>query len=197
MNMGGDFDSAFRLDQIADKLLAMLGKGPDVVWAVERESLISRLVLAAEKQELRVRHPETLLPEVFNDWPQPSSFALVCTVADVNAWLESGGVPYRLDAHKHVEALSQSKACETVAERNARWLIDFDREKLKCAKGAQARAVSAIAEAENINKHTVKRGIQLAEMLRKHELTGTAIAAPKNSAANAFGLIGGTGKTYP
>jgi hypothetical protein len=101
MNMGGDFDSAFRLDQIADKLLAMLGKGPDVVWAVERESLISRLVLAAEKQELRVRHPETLLPEVFNDWPQPSSFALVCTVADVNAWLESQGVPYRLDANTH------------------------------------------------------------------------------------------------
>ncbi|MDO9002834.1 MAG: hypothetical protein Q7V20_05215 [Aquabacterium sp.] len=100
VTVGGAPVLAFTLAQLVDKLLALLGKDPETTWKIGREALFARVTVAAEKQGLIVRHPDTLLPEVFAEWPHPSASCLVCTVDDVNRWFEAAGVPYRLDEGK-------------------------------------------------------------------------------------------------
>lgn len=68
----------------------------DDLWQGSIDRVVETLRRAAELGSLRVRHPETLLPEVFADWPQPSSGGLVCTVEDVNSWLKAEGLPYSI-----------------------------------------------------------------------------------------------------
>jgi len=68
-------------------------------WRIQLEDTCARLQAAAAAGKLRMRHPLTLLEEDFTDWPQPSRAELVATFDDLNAWLEAGGVPYRLHEH--------------------------------------------------------------------------------------------------
>jgi hypothetical protein len=91
-------DGVLTLLEIVDEVGALSGASPQNAWAIQREALWQRVQKAAEDGHLRVRHPDTLLSEIFKDWPSPSSAALVCTVSDINAWLEVDGSPYRLPA---------------------------------------------------------------------------------------------------
>jgi len=77
------------------------------------------LRLAVERGSLRVRHPETLLPEVFADWPQPSAGALVFTIEDVNAWLKAEGVPYAI-AEPHATPLGTAPQDDSPEQREER-----------------------------------------------------------------------------
>lgn len=86
--------SPLRLYEAADAIAAWAGGA----WRSRAEGVYALLVRAAEEGRLRVRHPETLLPEVYSEWPSPSSAGLVCTREDLNAWLEKQGVPYRFQA---------------------------------------------------------------------------------------------------
>jgi hypothetical protein len=101
----------FRLDQAASAILASLGHGSAEIWSIQLEDLTERLKAAAATGALRVRHPETLVSEDFNDWPTPSRFALVCTVEDLNAWLLADGSPVRLSGEREdVQRIAQALA---------------------------------------------------------------------------------------
>ncbi|MFZ3139680.1 hypothetical protein [Polaromonas sp.] len=86
----------FNLGELTERLLILQGRSSNEVWAEEKNALFRQLKRAAASQKLRVRHPETMLPEVFAEWAPPSSGCLVSTIADVNAWLVSEGVPYSM-----------------------------------------------------------------------------------------------------
>lgn len=88
------------------------------LWQGSTDRVVETLRRAAEVGSLRVRHPETLLPEVFADWPQPSSAALVCTLEDVNAWLTAEGVPYLLDWRAARNAQEISKRVSAWPDRD-------------------------------------------------------------------------------
>lgn len=85
-------DGALDLHDLLERIIARCPE--NFTWAESREALWRRLIAAAESGALRMRHPDTLLPERFADWPTPSSSCLVCTVKDVDDWLASEGVPY-------------------------------------------------------------------------------------------------------
>jgi hypothetical protein len=93
-----DESRVLKLHELVDELLKLSGRSQAGVWACEREALHERVRRAAEEGHLRVRHPESLLTENFDEWPQPSRAALVCTVTDINEWLSMDGCPIRLAA---------------------------------------------------------------------------------------------------
>jgi hypothetical protein len=95
---------------------------------------------------------------------------------------------------------AQRNPDESTAERNARWLCVCDAEATKQPRGAQARAVKAIAQIEGVNDSTVKRGIQDAGKARQESPTSkkrTAPVAKKNGSSDPFGLLAVKGKRSP
>ena len=108
-------DGVLTLLEIVDEVLALSGASPQNAWAIQREALWQRVQKAAEDGHLRVRHPDTLLSEVFKDWPSPSSADLVCTVSDINAWLEADGMPHRLQVLSTGETPPTHGACRLPA----------------------------------------------------------------------------------
>jgi hypothetical protein len=88
----------FTLDILVDKLFIAMGKNPSDVWEMERDELYERIRKEAEAGHLRVRHPENLLVESFENWADPSRALLVTSLADANEWLSIQGVPYRLSS---------------------------------------------------------------------------------------------------
>lgn len=81
---------------IAEALLEASGQRPEAVPKSSKDALHDRVRQAVSSGALRVRHPETDLSEVYADWPQPSDGCLVCSIDDVNEWLATDGVGYRL-----------------------------------------------------------------------------------------------------
>lgn len=95
--------AAAKIAQCAhDSLPSTLEPSSAPVW--------ERLRAAAESGALRTRHPETLLVEDFAAWPDPARGALVCTLSDLNAWLEREGVPYRLPSERPQEASEEAQS---------------------------------------------------------------------------------------
>lgn len=79
----------YRLEEAARAIVQQAGGG-DV------DATYQRLRDAAASGALPVLHPETLVAQCFNDWPDPSSGALVCTLDGLNAWLKATGSPVRV-----------------------------------------------------------------------------------------------------
>lgn len=96
---------------------------------------------------------------------------------------------------------AQRKPGESTAERNARWLSVFDVAESKAPRGAQARAMKDIAQVEDVNEATVKRGIQDARKARDEAASNKAkpkaTTAKKHTAANPFDDLTRKAKTSP
>lgn len=96
---------------------------------------------------------------------------------------------------------AQRKPGESTAERNARWLSVFDVAKSQTSRGAQARAMKDIAQVEDVNEATVKRGIQDARKARDEAASNKAkpkaTPAKKHTAANPFDDLTRKAKTSP
>ena len=94
----------FRLNEAAEALARQAVAFGMPEWEVSEMTIWESLRRAAEDGQLRMRHPGTGLPEKFSEWPDPSRYELVALVEDLNAWLESSGVPYRLPHEQQHEA---------------------------------------------------------------------------------------------
>lgn len=83
------------------------------------------------------------------------------------------------------EAAEQQRSTATVvserekpAQRNRRWLVIWDEERLTGSKvGHQARAVRRIVQAESVTEATAKRGLQMAEKARAEEYRQGKVAS--------------------
>lgn len=70
---------------------------------------------------------------------------------------------------------------ETTAERNARWLLVWDKESPIHAKGSQARAIESITSAEGTEPDTVKAGLQRANNARTAGQRAAGVVPMKRS----------------
>ncbi|MGD9550533.1 MAG: hypothetical protein AB7V41_05965, partial [Burkholderiaceae bacterium] len=84
------------------------------------------------------------------------------------AWLAAQG----LEPSPHVAAWFKARGVgstpvgESIAERNARWLLVWDEERLTRPDGSQARAIARIMAADGVTEHVAKKGLQKAETAR-------------------------------
>ena len=136
----------------------------DDLWQGSIDRVVETLRRAAELGSLRVRHPETLLPEVFADWPQPSSGGLVCTVEDVNSWLKAEGLPYSI-GEPHAtppSAVAQDLTREQREERRHKRFLELGGEvvrkhdgevRCKGVLGAVKRLAEEEAAAGRVRSH--------------------------------------------
>ena len=86
---------------------------------------------------------------------------------------------------------AQAAPAETTAERNARWLLVWDKESPVHAKGSQARAIEAIAAAEGVAPDTAKAGLQSAKKARTASQRAAGVVPmnrSKNTANNPFNM---------
>ena len=115
---------------------------------------------------------------------------------DFAAWLAGQGMepsPHIAAWFKAQNAGGAGAAAETVADRNARWLLVWDQISTTHGPGSQAEAMRKIATAESVKEDTVKAALYSAEKARKASYRNggvTPIKPGKNSASNMFsGLL--------
>lgn len=108
-------------------------------------------------------------------------------------WLAAQGQ----DPSPHIAAWfaavgEQAAPAETTVQRDARWLLAWDKASPTHAKGSQARAIEAIAAAEGVELDTVKAGLQRAKKARTASQR-TAGVVPmkrsKNTANDPFNMV--------
>lgn len=108
-------------------------------------------------------------------------------------WLAAQGQ----DPSPHIAAWfeavgAQAAPAETTAERNARWLLVWDKESPVHAKGSQARAIEAIAAAEGVAPDTAKAALQRANKARATSQRAAGVVPmnrSKNTANNPFNTV--------
>lgn len=89
-------------------ILALHNRGNQHSWGEE-------VARAIQEGRLPVRHPETMVKQDHSKWAAPSSGSLLCTLADLNAWLQEEGVPIQLQAAE-VRHASQGGHAECAQE---------------------------------------------------------------------------------
>lgn len=109
------------------------------------------------------------------------------------AWLAAQGQEPSPHIAAWFEAVgAQAAPAETTAERNARWLLVWDKESPVHAKGSQARAIEAIAAAEGVAPDTAKAGLQSANKARTASQRAAGVVPMKrgkNTANDPFNRV--------
>ena len=96
----------------------------------------------------------------------------------IDAWFTAVGTP--------------TAPAETTAERNARWLLVWDKESPVHAKGSQARAIEVIAAAEGVAPDTAKAALQRANKARATSQRAAGVVPMKrgkNTANDPFNRV--------
>ena len=109
------------------------------------------------------------------------------------AWLAAQGQEPNPHIAAWFEAVgAQAAPAETTAERNARWLLVWDKESPVHAKGSQARAIEVIAAAEGVAPDTAKAALQRANKARATSQRAAGVVPMKrgkNTANNPFNTV--------
>lgn len=154
-----DEEKAFTLLEVVDQLLRLSGRSGPTVLACERETLWKRVQQAAKSGQLQVRHPDNGLTENFNDWPAPSSSALVSTVTDVNSWLAADGAPYRVAPLSPRHPLQLDQAAEFIAQHRRSAVTA--RDLLDAATQGRVRIHAEIRTSRPLKLKAAREGVSL------------------------------------
>ena len=117
------------------------------------------------------------------------------TAPDFAAWLAAKGMEPSLHAAAWFKAhrIGGASAAETTDQRNARWLLVWDKISPDHTTGSQARAMETIAAAENVKPDTVKAALQSADKARHDRYRETGVVTPikrgKNTANDPFNIV--------